>query len=134
MARHQSLPARRVLRAMLAGASTLGLFLGSVGCVRTTIRSGRAPGDVPPGWEDRWHHGVVFGLNELPGPIPLDALCPDGWSEVDAAIDPIQSIVALLTLGVYTPTTISVVCAEPNAPKGRSATGNDRTQRPAAGK
>lgn len=106
-------------RVACATVSVVVLLLGPSGCVRTTIRSGRAPGNVPPGWEDRWHHAFVFGLDELPGPIPLDALCPQGWSQVDTAIDPIQSVIAVTTLGVYTPTTVSVVCAESATSTGR---------------
>lgn len=121
----------KVLRTVCVGLAAVTLFVGPVGCVRTTIRSGRAPGPVPPGWEDRWHHSFVFGLDELPGPIPLDALCPDGWSEVDTAIDPIQSVMALLTLGIYTPTTVSVVCAEPNVrTRRREAVERDTTPHP----
>jgi hypothetical protein len=128
--RHPSQQKRLVFRAIGAGAASVALLFCSVACVRTTIRSGRAPGDVPPGWEDRWHHGFVFGLAELPGPVPLDALCPGGWSEVDTAIDPIQSVIALFTLGIYTPTTISVICAEPDLAKGREALGDAGTRRP----
>jgi hypothetical protein len=92
------------------------MLVGPAGCVRTTIRSGLAPGHVPTGWEGRWHHGFVLGFDELPGPVPVDALCPEGWSQVDTSIDPVQSVLAIMTLGIYTPTTVSVVCAEPNAP------------------
>jgi len=110
-------------RATCVVLSTLALTIGTAGCVRTTIRSGLAPGNVPPGWEDRWHHGFVFGLEELPGPIPIHAICPNGWSEIDATIDPIQSVIAAATLGIYTPTTISVVCAVPNVTAVSGASG-----------
>jgi hypothetical protein len=108
------------------GAALLALVFCALGCVRTTIRSGRAPGVAPTGWEERWRHGLAFGLAELPGPVAPDALCPRGWAEVDTAIDPVQAAIALLTLGIYTPTTVSVVCADPetqpNATRGGTAT------------
>lgn len=87
--------------------------LFSAGCVRSTIRSGLAPGAAPKEWVDRWHHAFLFGLDELPGPITPDLACPLGWAQVDTAIDPMQGTVSLLTLGIYTPATVTVVCADP---------------------
>lgn len=84
------------------------------GCVRTTIRSGQAPGSVATNWQDRWHHAYFLGLDERPGPVVLDEACPNGWAEVDASIDPMQAVIALATLGIYTPSTITVVCSDPN--------------------
>jgi hypothetical protein len=82
-------------------------------CVRTTIRSGLAPGLAPEGWTDRWHHTFLFGLDEVPGPIAPEQVCPHGWAQIDTALDPMQSAIAALTLGVYTPSTVTVVCADP---------------------
>jgi len=100
-------------RASRRTAFALTAVLLSSGCVRTTIRSGRAPGAVAEGWEGRWHHGFAFGLDEAEGPIEPNLVCPSGWSEVDTAIDPLQFVIAVGTLGIYVPTTISVVCAVP---------------------
>jgi len=81
--------------------------------VRTTIRSGRAPLFAAPGWEERWHHEFFLGLDEDPGPVRPEVLCPNGWSQVETHIDPLQGAIALLTLGIYTPSTVSVICADP---------------------
>jgi hypothetical protein len=98
------------------GPLLLAVFgLGTSGCLRTTLWSGRAPGAAAVGWEGRWHHGFVFGLNEVPGPIEPDVVCPEGWAEVDTSVDPLQFAIALGTLGIYVPTTVSVVCADPAA-------------------
>lgn len=117
--RRKQLPMRKLGLGVLAAV----LLCGSAGCVRTTIRSGLAPGYAPTGWEARWHHGFVFGFDELPGPVPVDALCPEGWSQIDSSIDPVQSVLAIMTLGIYTPTTVSVVCAEPSAAQTRGKGG-----------
>jgi hypothetical protein len=106
---------KRWMRNRRFSAMIVALLIGTSGCVRTTIRSGRAPGAAAIGWEERWHHGFVFGFDEFPGPVTPDALCPNGWSEVDTAIDPMQAVIAVLTLGIYTPTTVSVVCADPRS-------------------
>lgn len=86
--------------------------VGHWGCVRTTIRSGQAPGSVATNWQDRWHHAYLLGLHERPGPVVLDEACPHGWAEVDASIDPLQAVIAIITLGIYTPSTITVVCSD----------------------
>jgi hypothetical protein len=112
-----------LVRALRLAAAWLTLVLGAAGCVKTTIRSGRAPGVAPPGWEERWRHGVALGLDELTGPVAPNVLCPNGWSEVDMAIDPVQAAIAMLTLGIYTPTTVSVVCADPGAQSKTSRAG-----------
>lgn len=89
----------------------LGILLLS-GCLRTSIRSGKAPGAVPTDWQERWHHGFALGLVELHGPVVATRVCPAGWSEINTSVDPMQTVIALGTLGIYTPTTISVVCAD----------------------
>lgn len=93
----------------------LGAVLCAVcngGCVRTTIRSGQAPGSVATNWHERWHHAYLLGLHERPGPVVLDEACPYGWAEVDTSIDPMQAVIAIVTLGVYTPSTITVICSD----------------------
>lgn len=99
-------------------------LLGS-GCFRTTVRSGHPPGDPPEGWEHRWHSGWLLGAIEASGPHDLARACPAGWSEIETSTDPSQSLITLLTIGIYAPQSVSVVCAaepdsqtSPPAPKG----------------
>jgi hypothetical protein len=69
------------------------------------------PGEAPVDWEARWHHSFAFGLLEVPGPIETQRICPNGWAQIESELDPLQAALSLLSLGLYTPSTLSVVCA-----------------------
>jgi hypothetical protein len=94
-------------------------FLAAVvvsGCFKTTIRSGYPPDDPPQQWEDRWHSGWLLGAIEASGPHDLSRACPGGWSQIETVTDPSQSLITLLTIGIYTPQTVTVVCAVKPSP------------------
>jgi len=78
--------------------------------MRTTLRSGKMPGNAAPGWDDRWHHAFLFGLLRQSDAISPNDVCPQGWAQLDSELDPLQTAIALVTLGIYTPSTISVIC------------------------
>jgi hypothetical protein len=90
------------------------LFFGlATGCFTTTVRSGQ-----PPGREaayERLHNGYLGGLIESSGPYDLPRLCPEGWSEVTTSLAPEQALTSLLTLFIYMPQTVTIVCAAPGA-------------------
>jgi hypothetical protein len=94
------------------------LFLLSLllsGCASTTLRSGRAPGDSPPGFSERWHSAFLFGTVEASGPYDLDRICPQGWAEVTVEPDPFTTLVGLATFFLYSPNRITVVCGAPGS-------------------
>jgi len=99
------MPLSRALAAL--GGSLLAL----AGCAETRLYSGLPPGEPPRGYDDRWHTAYVFGLIEGGGPYDLDALCPGGWSEISVSPDFFTGIAGLLTLFVYTPNRLTIVCA-----------------------
>jgi hypothetical protein len=68
------------------------------------------PGDAAFGWEGRWHHAFFLGQYERSAPIAPQRLCPQGWAELDSELDPLQTAIAIVTLGIYTPSTVSVIC------------------------
>jgi Bor protein len=43
----------------------------------------------------------------------LDEICPRGWSEVRASSSFLGGLLAWGTLGIYTPTNVTIVCAAP---------------------
>ena len=96
---------------MRVGVALLALCLG--GCASTTLRSGRAPGDSPPGFSERWHSAFLFGTVEASGPYDLDLICPEGWAEVTVEPDPFSSFVGIATFFLYSPNRITVVCGAP---------------------
>jgi hypothetical protein len=54
----------------------------SSGCYTTTVSSGKPAAPARIEFDEKWHHGVVYGIAELSGPYDLEKVCPDGWSEI----------------------------------------------------
>ncbi len=98
---------------MKARAATLCLALVTSGCAMTTVRSGRPPGNAAPGYDERWHPSFLFGA--IPGgdPYDLSHICPGGWSQVTVGRDPFTLLSGLLTLFIYSPSRVTIVCALP---------------------
>ena len=91
------------------------LLLGCGGCAATTVQSGRPPLDLAPGYDERWHSAFFWGV--VPGGAPYDLarICPEGWSQVTVARDPFTLLAGFVTLFIYSPSRVSVVCAVPGA-------------------
>jgi hypothetical protein len=100
--------ARQLLSLLLAALVTA--------CFETTVRSGLPPADPAPGHHARWHHAFMFGLLEASGPYDLAELCPHGWSEIQTESDPVHGLLLLLSVGIYAPARVTVICAEPPGP------------------
>lgn len=100
---------------MRSGALVLASLLSLTGCAATVLRSGHPPGDSPPGFDDHWHSAFLFGALEVGEPYDLDQLCPGGWSEVTVQPDPLTTVVGALTLFLYTPNRVTVVCSAPGS-------------------
>ncbi|HTQ02400.1 MAG TPA: hypothetical protein VMI54_01035 [Polyangiaceae bacterium] len=83
------------------------------GCAATHLYSGLPPGDPPRGYESRWHSSYFFGTTEGRGPYDLGRLCPSGWSEIDLEPDFFTTAAEAVTLFLYTPTRLTIVCARP---------------------
>ena len=90
---------------------------GCAACCATTVRSGRPPQDVPPGYDERWHSQFLWGLVPAGSPYDLARICPGGWSQVTVARDPFTLIVGLVTLFTYAPARVTIVCAVPGGPR-----------------
>lgn len=93
----------------------LGALLAS-GCFRTVVRSGHPPGRTPDRYDERWHSGFAAGLIEDSGPHWVDEVCPEGWAEVRTETDPLHTFLNLVTWFIYSPQSVSLVCAEQGAP------------------
>lgn len=91
----------------------LSLSLLATGCIETHLYSGLPPGDPPKGYDHRWHVSYLFGLSEGSGPYDLGKLCPGGWSEITVAPDFFTSVVGIVTLYLYTPNRVTIICARP---------------------
>lgn len=91
------------------------------GCYTTTLRSGLTASPATVAFDDRWHHGLFWGLAELSGPYDLKKICPQGWAEVETETSFINGLLHYLTSGVYASQTISVRCAAHGEPQRTAA-------------
>ena len=92
---------------------TVLVLLGALlsGCASPTLRSGMPPGRVPAGYDERWHPSFLFGLMPMHERYDLAQICRTGWSEVRIRPDPFTALAGLLTLFVYSPSRLTIVCA-----------------------
>jgi hypothetical protein len=94
--------------------SPIALFAAALalsGCYSTTMHSGLPKGEVARNADDRWHSGFVLGTQDADGPYDIDELCPNGWSEIKTETSFGNGLVEVLTVGIYNPQTVRVVCA-----------------------
>lgn len=91
------------------------LTLAASGCFREHAYSGLPPGDPAPRADERWHHSALWGLMNISGTYPIQELCPHGWAELHAQTNVAQSVLTLLTIGLYTPKSVTVICAAPTS-------------------
>ncbi len=92
------------------------LFLS--GCFQHTfhVNNDAAP-EPTPRYVD-WNHHVLWGLVDTSGPVNVDAVCPDGVAIIHDEMSVVNSLLAIVTGGIYAPTTTTVYCAQGVAPPG----------------
>jgi hypothetical protein len=86
------------------------------GCYTTTVSSGKPAAPARIEYDEKWHHGVVYGIAELSGPYDLEAACPAGWAEITTETSFANGFVDAITYGIYSPQRVTVRCALPSKP------------------
>jgi hypothetical protein len=81
------------------------------GCATTTLRSGEPPGKTAAGMNEKWHAGFLFGTVRGTQRYQLSRACPHGWSEIRVEPDPFTFLAGAMTLFIYSPSRVTVVCA-----------------------
>ncbi len=89
--------------------ATVALALILAGCYHATIETGSTPSTVTV--EDKWADSWIYGL------VPPDTInpmqrCTSGIARVETKLSFLNQLVGALTLGIYTPMSIQVTCAE----------------------
>jgi hypothetical protein len=81
------------------------VFTGA--CYHATIETGAAPSTkvVQEDWAASWIGGLV-----PPDPVEIAGKCPNGASKVETQHSFLNMVANVLTLGIYTPMTITVTC------------------------
>lgn len=90
----------------------LPLALLLMGCATTTLRSGEPPGRTAAGFDERWHPGFLFGTVRGVARYDLSRACPQGWAEIRIEPDPFTLLAGAVTLFIYSPSRVTVVCAK----------------------
>ena len=95
-----------------AGLILVGLaaVLSVAGCFRHTVDVGGGARHAPVVY-DRWEH---FWLAGFIGNVRVDVerMCPSGQATIEARQSFLNALVAGLTSGIYTPTTVRVRCRD----------------------
>jgi hypothetical protein len=97
---------------MRGAALSLLVALGLVGCATTTVRSGEPPGKTAAGFDEKWHPGFLFGTVRGVRRYDLLRACPRGWAEIRVEPDPFTILAGAVTLFIYAPSRVTVVCAK----------------------
>ena len=82
----------------------------ATGCYHAVVETGLPQSGTRI--EKPWAHGFVAGLVP-PDVIETAQRCPDGVARVETQQTFMNSLVAILTSGIYTPMRIDVFCAAP---------------------
>ena len=100
--------------ALRAAAATVAVcVLGMTGCggYRYVFKTGLPPSDHVV--NETTHQGLFGWINGAP--VDLDEACPEGVAEFGSRIGFIDWLPSFLTLGLYTPRTVHIVCAQEGA-------------------
>jgi len=91
----------------LASLAAAAVLLASVGCYHSIIDTGLEPGPVAyhEGWESAWLVGLI------PADVDARGVCQGPWARVETQQSFLNGLVTLLTLGIYAPHEVEVVCA-----------------------
>jgi hypothetical protein len=73
-----------------------------------TINTGLPAGNV--GLNKEWAPGFIYGLVP-PDDFDASKACPSGISKVETQQSFLNGLVSVLTLGIFTPWTVTVTCA-----------------------
>jgi hypothetical protein len=86
------------------------LALGTTGCYHATVETGLTPSleVIEESFASSWIYGLV-----PPNTISAQAKCKHGVAKVETQHSFVNSLVGMLTLGIYTPISIKVTCASP---------------------
>ncbi len=88
-------------------ACAIVTLLLAAGCFRNTLY---VSGMTPELERSEWRHHALFGLISFSEDIDLRELCPQGIARVETRQDALNVLVSVLTIGIYTPSQVVVVC------------------------
>lgn len=90
--------------------------LASTACYHATVETGATPStvEISKSFASSWIYGLV-----PPSTVETAAKCPDGVAKVQTKLSFLNQLVGVLTLGIYTPMSITVTCAAKSTAEAR---------------
>jgi hypothetical protein len=95
------------------------LLASATGCFTTVVRSGLPVAPPTVEYDQRWHHGMFWGIAEFSGPYDLSEVCPQGWAEIETETSFLTGLLSAVSSGIYWPQTVTVRCAERSSASAR---------------
>ncbi len=86
----------------------ISLLVVLAGCYHATIETGLPPSAQT--LEKSFASGWIYGLVP-PSTVETASRCPNGASKVETQLSFVNSLVNIITFGIYTPMSIKVTCA-----------------------
>jgi hypothetical protein len=96
------------------------LLASTTACYHATIETGRPASSQQI--SKPWANSFIAGLVP-PATIETASQCPNGVARVETQLSFLNQVVSAVTLGIYTPMTITVTCAA----GGRTSSAGERT-------
>lgn len=102
---------RQILSGTLVSLASVTLLLVSTGCYHSIVDTGAQPG--PVGYHEKWETAWLGGL--IPAEVDAEGVCGGPWARVETQKSFLNGLVSILTLGIYSPHEVEVVCAATGA-------------------
>lgn len=91
---------------------TLIFLFFLAGCAQVEVRQGaQRESDVKP--IRATYHQILWGFVSISSPMEWKTTCPHGWSATQVEASPVQIVLRILTLNLYSPWTVSTYCEKP---------------------
>ena len=97
------------MRLLLTIVALVALIVSTSGCYASRITTPAEPSQRVI--EKKWASGFLFGL-AMPGAEEYAEQCEHGASVVETKLSFLNMVASNLTIGLYSPMSVSVTCAE----------------------
>ncbi len=113
----------QIYKRTLASLASAVLLLGSSGCYHSIVDTGAEPG--PVGYHEKWETAWLGGL--IAAEVDAEGICDGPWVRVETQKSFLNGLVSALTLGIYSPHEVEVVCAPKTSQSSDAAAGDEET-------
>ena len=98
---------RRTVSRALGWLALASIVVICTGCYHTIVETGLEPGVTA--YDEQWETAWLIGL--IPAEVDAREVCGGPWARVETQQSFLNGLVSLLTLGIYSPHEVTIVCA-----------------------